>query len=151
MSTSGHRPLRYSAMTSSQKKQYDKTMIDEKYKEFEATIERRTLRLIDQRKYIKEKERSIEGFERVLREKHSEKTYTFIREELRVAQNKMSEMKKNLSETQKALDLAYNEQQRFLEKTFGPPRRGESCIYKGEIRTALKYGKYPFVEIKKYK
>ncbi len=151
MSTSGHRPLRYSAMTSSQKKQYDKTMIDEKYKEFEATIERRTLRLIDQRKYIKEKERSIEGFERVLREKHSEKTYTFIREELRVAQNKMSEMKKNLSETQKALDLAYNEQQRFLEKTFGPPRRGESCVAFGEIRTVLKYGKYHFVEIKKYK
>ncbi len=145
------RPMRPSAMTEAQKKELYKKRIDEKYKEFEATIERRTMRLVDQQLYIKEKERSIQGFERMLREKHSEKTFAFIREELRVAQKKMSEMKKNLSGTQKALDLAYNEQQRFLEKTFGPPRRGESCVAFGEIRTVLQYGKYHFVEIKKYK
>jgi hypothetical protein len=145
------RLIRPSSMTEAQKKEFDKKQIDEKYKEFEATLKRRTMRLVDQSEYIKEKERSIQGFERVLREKHSEKTYASIREELCVAEKKMSDMKKNLSETRKALDLAHTEQQRFLEKTFGPPRRGESCVYDGEIRTVLLYAKYVFVEVKKYK
>jgi hypothetical protein len=145
------RLIRPSAMTEAQKKEFYKKQIDEKYKEFEATLERRTMRLVDQSEYIKEKERSIQSCKKVLREKHSEKTYASTREELCVAEKKMSEMKKNLSETKKALDLAYSEQQRFLEKTFGPPRIGESCVYNGEIRTVLEYGKYHFVEVKKYK
>ncbi len=151
MSTSAQRPIRYSAMTSTQKREYEKKRIDEKYKEFEATINRRLIRILHQREYIKEKETSIKGFEEVLREKHSEKTYTFIREELCSAQKKLSEMKNNLSELEKSFDLARIELQKFLEKTFGPPRRGENCIAYGEIRTVLYYGKYIFVEIKKYK
>ncbi len=151
MSTSAHRPLRYSAMTSSQKKEYEKKQIDEKYKEFEATVQRRLVRILHQREYIKQKENSIKGFEQVLREKHSEQTYTFIREELRSAQNKFSEMKNNLSELEKAFNLAHTELKMFLEKIFGPPRRGENCIAFGEIRTVLYYGKYTFVEVKKYK
>ena len=138
-------------IASVQKKEFDNKQIDEKYKEFEATLKRRGIRRIDQEEYIKEKERSIKGFEKVLREKHSEKTVAFVREELRVAQKKMSEMKANLAKTHKDLDLAYSEKQRFLEKTFGTPCRGESCVYNGEIRTVLQYGKYHFVEVKKFK
>jgi hypothetical protein len=151
------RLIRYSAMTEAQKKEVDKKhleqrqKIDLKYKEFEATIKRRCLRIVNHQQKIKEKKRSIQGFERVMREKHSDKTYAFIKTELHAAQKALSEMNTHLSAHEKAFDLGCTDLQKFLRDTFGTPRRGENCLYNGEIRTVLYYGKYVFVEVKKYK
>ena len=143
--------IRYSAMTDAQKKEFDKKQIDAKYKELEATSHRRVLRIVHCNQKIDEKKRSIKGFEKVLIEKHSTNTHEFIKKQLRMAQKELSELKTHLSELQKAFDCAENDLQSFLKKKFGTPRRGEMCVFDGESRTVLYYGKYVFVEIKKYK
>jgi hypothetical protein len=154
------RLIRYSAMTEAQKKEVDKKrsaenkqLIDAKYKVLEATSKRRVTRIVHCNQKIDEKKRSIQGFERVMRKKHSDKTYAFIKTELHAAQKALSEMKTHLSELRKAFDCAENDLQSFLKKTFGSPVRGETCIRDGESRTVLQYGrgKYVFVEVKKYK
>jgi hypothetical protein len=150
LATTTIRLRRPSSMTDTQKKEL-KHQIELKYKEFNDTIERRCTRILVQREHIKKTETSIQGFEQVLCEKHSDKTYTFIQTELQAARKKLTEMKKNLCELQKVFDHAYIDLQSFLEKTFGTPRRGETCVCYGESRSVLYYGKYVFVEVKKYK
>jgi hypothetical protein len=137
-------------MTDTPKKELKK-QIDAKYKEFEATIYRRAIRIKNCNQKIDENKRSIKGFENVLREKHSEKTYAFIRTELCAAQKTLGETKTNLSELRKAFDCAEKDLKTFLEKTFGSPVRRDPCNNGVESFTVLQYGKYNFVEVEKNK
>lgn len=159
MSNQATHHIRYSAMTDAQKKEYDKKFsveikkkkFDDQLTELEATIERRSKRIIVQKEKIKEKESSVRNYEEILCKKMSDNANDFIKKELYVARKSLSDLKNNLVELEKSSDLAHHELRKFFDTTFGKPDRITQKLYNGYIITVRHYGNYAASEWKKEK